>query len=39
MGLFGNENKSQLKKLRKIADKVQALEEKYKSYSNGKSYK
>ncbi len=34
MGLFGNENKSQLKKLKKIADKVQALEEKYKSYSN-----
>ena len=34
MGLFGNENKSQLKKLKKIADKVQALEEKYKAYSN-----
>lgn len=34
MGLFGNENKSQIKKLRKIADKVIALEDKYKSYSN-----
>lgn len=33
MGLFGNENKSQVKKLKKIADKVVALEEKYKSYS------
>lgn len=34
MGLFGNENKSQVKKLRKIADKVVALEEKYKAYSD-----
>ena len=34
MGLFGNENKSQVKKLRKIADKVIELEEKYKSYSD-----
>ncbi len=34
MGLFGNENKSQVKKLKKIADKVVALEEKYKDYSN-----
>ncbi len=34
MGLFGNENKSQIKKLRKIADKVIALEDKYKGYSN-----
>ncbi len=34
MGLFGNENKSQVKKLKKIADKVIALEEKYKSYSD-----
>lgn len=34
MGLFGNENKSQVKKLKKIADKVVALEDKYKSYSN-----
>lgn len=34
MGLFGNENKSQVKKLKKIADKVVALEEKYKSYSD-----
>ena len=29
MGLFGNENKSQVKKLKKIADKVIALEDKY----------
>ena len=34
MGLFGNENKSQVKKLKKIADKVVAFEEKYKSYTN-----
>ncbi len=34
MGLFGNQNNAQLKKLRKIADKVMALEEKYKDYSN-----
>ena len=34
MGLFGNQNNGQLKKLRKIADKVVALEEKYKEYSN-----
>lgn len=34
MGLFGNENKSQIKKLRKIADKVIALEDKYKEYTN-----
>lgn len=34
MGLFGNENKSQIKKLKKIADKVIALEEKYKGYTN-----
>ena len=34
MGLFGNENKSQVKKLKKIADKVVALEDKYKSYSD-----
>lgn len=34
MGLFGNENKSQVKKLQKIADKVIALEEKYKSFTN-----
>jgi len=26
MGLFGNENKSQIKKLKKIADKVIALD-------------
>ena len=30
MGLFGNENKSQVKKLSKIADKIVALEDKYK---------
>lgn len=29
MGLFGNENKAQVKKLKKIADKVIALEDKY----------
>ncbi len=34
MGLFGNENKSQVKKLRKIADKVVALEEKYRTLSD-----
>ena len=34
MGLFGNENKSQVKKLKKIADKVVALEEKYKAFSD-----
>ena len=28
MGIFGNENKSQIKKLKKIADKVVALEDK-----------
>ena len=30
MWLFGNENKAQVKKLKKIADKVMELEEKYK---------
>ncbi len=34
MGLFGSENATQVKKLKKIADKVVALEEKYKDYSN-----
>lgn len=34
MGLFGNENKSKVKKLRKIADKVVALEDKYKAFSD-----
>ncbi len=34
MGLFGNENKSQVRKLRKIADKVVALEEKYKAFTD-----
>ncbi len=34
MGLFGNENKAQVKKLKKIADKVVALEEKYKAYTD-----
>ena len=34
MGLFGNENKAQVKKLKKIADKVVALEEKYKTYTD-----
>lgn len=34
MGLFGSENKTQVKKLKKIADKVISLEEKYKAYSN-----
>lgn len=31
MGLFGGENKTQVKKLKKIADKVIALEDKYAS--------
>ena len=30
MGLFGNQNKAQVKKLKKIADQVIALEDKYK---------
>ncbi len=34
MGLFGSENKSQIKKLKKIADKVVALEDKYRAYSD-----
>ena len=34
MGLFGNENKAQIKKLKKIADMVIALEDKYKEYTN-----
>lgn len=34
MGLFGNENKSQVKKLKKIADRVVALEEKYRTLSD-----
>ena len=34
MGLFGNQNKAQVKKLKKIAGKVVELEEKYKAYSN-----
>ena len=34
MGLFGNENKSQVKKLKKIADKVVDLEDKYREYSD-----
>ena len=34
MGLFGSENKSQVKKLKKIADKVVALEDKYRSFSD-----
>ena len=34
MGLFGNENKAQVKKLKKIADKVVALEDKYKAYND-----
>jgi len=34
MGLFGNENKAQVKKLKKIADKVVALEDKYKTYTD-----
>ena len=34
MGIFGSENKSQVKKLKKIADKVVALEEKYQAMSD-----
>ncbi len=34
MGLFISENKTQIKKLKKIADKVIALEEKYKPFTN-----
>ncbi len=34
MGLFWNENKSQVKKLKKIADKVVALEDKYRNLSD-----
>ena len=34
MGLFVSENKIQVKKLKKIADKVIALEDKYKGLSN-----
>ncbi|MBQ8443726.1 MAG: preprotein translocase subunit SecA [Clostridia bacterium] len=34
MGLFGNQNKAQVKKLKKIADQVIALEEKYKAFTN-----
>ena len=34
MGLFFNENKSQIKKLKKIADQVVALEDKYKAMSD-----
>ena len=34
MGLFGNQNKAQVKKLKKIADKVIELEDKYKQYTN-----
>ncbi len=34
MGLFVSENTTQVKKLRKIADKVIALEDRYKNYSN-----
>lgn len=34
MGLFGNENKSQVKKLKKIADKVVVLEDKYREFSD-----
>lgn len=34
MGLFGNENKSQVKKLKKIANKVVALEDKYRQYTD-----
>lgn len=34
MGLFISENKTQVKKLKKIADKVVALEEKYKGFTN-----
>lgn len=34
MALFGNENKAQIKKLKKIADKIVVLEDKYKDFSN-----
>jgi len=34
MGIFVSENTTQVKKLRKIADKVIALEDKYKDYTN-----
>ena len=34
MGLFGSENKSQVKKLKKIADRVIALEDKYAAMSD-----
>ena len=34
MGIFISENTTQVKKLRKIADKVIALEDKYKDYTN-----
>ena len=34
MGLFGNENKAQVKKLKKIADKVFELEDKYREYTD-----
>ena len=34
MGLFGSENKSQIKKLKKIADKVVSLEDKYRTFSD-----
>ena len=34
MGLFSGENKSQVKKLKKIADKVIDLEEKYLNMSD-----
>ena len=34
MGLFGNENKSQVKKLKKIANKVVALEDKYRAFTD-----
>ncbi len=34
MGLFGNENKSQVKKLQKIANKVIELEDKYRDYTD-----
>ena len=34
MGLFGSENKSQVKKLKKIADRVIALEDKFAAMSD-----
>ena len=34
MGLFGNENNAQIRKLKKIADKVVSYEEKFSSYTN-----